>query len=613
MVVAMLAFFVLCIGLFGVRANASPQPNVVISQVQVGPTGSASNEFIELYNNTDTDIDISNWCLFYASATSITTGTKMFCFVPENNSLHLFLPQRASAFLISTQLATAMPSLGSDGKFTGTILATAGHIRLIGSTANVVDKIGWGTSAVSPETSAAIAPQNTKVLSRKMVSATILVDTDNNLVDIESVTPKSSYSYGAIYEIQDICQNIIDIQHAAPTGWSVDDTATCLPPPIDICTNIDGIQIDVPIGYLLDESGNCVRDMCSNITGLQTNIPADKEQVGTQCLSHDVCRNIVAIQPALPDGYRVDAAEDCWLELLPLVISELMPNAVGVDAGNEFIELYNPHMVSVELGSYLLIIGTSPVKSYTFPTDSRIAPMSYMLFSNDDIAFTLTNTSSQVTLQSSDNQFIDSAPAYIEAAEGVSWALIDSVWQYTNTPTPGAPNHASRIDDVEAVATGLKPCPVGQFRNPDTNRCRLITTALSALTACRDGQYRSETTNRCRSIAADSLSLATCQPGQVRNPSTNRCKSTASDGGLVACKPGQERSADTNRCRNVKAASIPEAAFAVEPVADTAGAITWWWALGGLSVLALGYGIWEWRQEIKKWILKLPTFFQSQK
>jgi hypothetical protein len=133
-------------------------------------------------------------------------------------------------------------------------------------------------------------------------------------------------------------------------------------------------------------------------------------------------------------------------------------------------------------------------------------------------------------------------------------------------------------------------------------------------TPCKEGQYRNEETNRCRSIAAEATALAPCDDDEERNPATNRCRKIASLASqLTPCKEGQERNPETNRCRNVAAAVPPDAAFGVEPVADTGKAFIGWWALGGVGILALGYAGWEWRQEIAAVIRKVGTFFTSGK
>lgn len=225
------------------------------------------------------------------------------------------------------------------------------------------------------------------------------------------------------------------------------------------------------------------------------------------------------------------------------------------------------------------------------------------------------------------NVEVASAPAYTNAKDDVSWALIDGIWQYTYTPTPGEANVAlaalpcevgyvrddetSRCRKIDIIAASSAPCRDGQYRHEETNRCRTIP-APTVLAPCKEGQYRSEETNRCRSLVA-LLSSASkpCADDQFRNPLTNRCKSIASheDAALTDCGEGRERNPTTNRCRNTVSASTSTVAFPVEPVKDTVEAFVGWWALGGVGVLAIGYAGWEWRREVGGLVDRARSFF----
>lgn len=571
--------------LFGGSAHALGSSNIVISQVQLGSVASASNEFIELYNTDSNDTEITNWCLYYASASTTTNGSKLTCFVPANDLTHLYLPAHAYAFVVSTQLLTTFPVLASDIRFAATLSGTAGHVRLIDMDGRVIDKLAWGTTALSPEGFvAARVPQNGAVLQRVSVDG-VYQDTDSNSSDFELSMPRSAYSYGAIYEVQDLCYNLSGIQVSLPDGYTADGSATCLPPPVDVCTNIDGLQVAIPDGFVFDSQGDCQVDVCLNIDDLQR---------------------------VVPDFYRIDGT-DCILNLPHIEIAELLPNAIGSDVGNEFIELYNPNEFDVDLSLYRMQVGTNTLKTYAFPLGSLLAAGTHKSFSNDDIAFTLVNASSQVRLIMVDGQTIDDSPIYEQAYDGMAWASIDGKWQYTDQPTPGAPNVPSHpIEIVEDAVTGLKPCAANQYRNPDTNRCRLVLTIMSTVTPCKDGQYRSEMTNRCRSLDTDIASLVPCAEGQERNPLTNRCRSLAAAAiQLSPCKDGQERNIDTNRCRTVT--KLADVGYAVQPIAKSDGNGSGLIALAVIIGLALAYALWEWRVELVQLFVHLRSFLHHPK
>lgn len=431
-------------------------------------------------------------------------------------------------------------------------------------------------------------------------------DTDNNFTDFERASARTSYSAGSIYELPDACRNVTGFQVDVPDDYTVTIDGECLPPPVDLCTNIPDLQEIIPLGYGSVVLGICEVDVCSNLDGLQDSVPEDMDSMAGECVPYDACANFVGIQADVPVGFVSDGSRHCTVSTASLIISELLPNAIGDDDGAEYIELVNVSSGDVRLDVYRLIVGA---KSYTFPTGVAIPSGGYLYLTNDDMGFTLTNTGQSVSLVSEDGQLVDGSIDYVDAAEGLAWAKFEAVWAFTNQPTPGTLNKSSIDEDTEEVITGLKPCPVGQLRNPDTNRCRLIVTAGSSLTPCRDGQYRSEETNRCRSIASDS-GFAACGPGQERNPATNRCRSNQ-PAELVPCAENQERNPETNRCRSVLGASIPSAGFAAVPVTDTARATMWWWAVGGLAIVALAYAGWEWRVEVVALVRRIAHFVRG--
>jgi len=266
--------------------------------------------------------------------------------------------------------------------------------------------------------------------------------------------------------------------------------------------------------------------------------------------------------------------------LLPVIITELLPNAVGSDTGNEFIELYNPNeTATVSLKGYKLAVGPNLEKVYIL-SEYILKPGEYKAFSNIELGYSLLNTSSRATLFLPSGEIASEAPVYSAPPDGESWALIEDTWQYTGQPTPGALNIKVVSQDEEALSktsavSTPKPCASNQYRSPETNRCRLISSTKSTSpTPCKVGQERNEETNRCRNIVVASS---------------------------TACKEGQEKNPETNRCRTIK--QLSNVGYGVEgATTKQQGGMGWymWAAIGGIVLLIVGYGVWEWREELKK-------------
>ena len=284
-------------------------------------------------------------------------------------------------------------------------------------------------------------------------------------------------------------------------------------------------------------------------------------------------------------------------------ITELLPNPEGSDAGQEFIEVYNLNeSAGLLLDGYALRVGPSLEKSYSFPTGYEVPPLSYVVFTNSDIGFTLVNSTSGVQLQ---HQGMPAGEVvmYSNPPDGQSWALVGQSWQYTGHPSPGEPNQAALGDDVLSVETGDKGDGIATIAADVAN----------TLKPCAANQYRSLETNRCRLIQVASASTSTpCKEGQVRNAETNRCRNIVSEGAEpAACKVGQERNLDTGRCRNI--VKMTDASHAVKGAsvqsANTGVSLYAWFAIGGVVLLVVGYAVWEWRHELASALARIRQKF----
>ena len=166
--------------------------NIVINQVYGGGGNSGSfytNDFIELYNNDDTAVNLSGWSVQYSSATGsgwASNLTLLSGIIPAHS---FFLIQESTTQGAISNLPT--PDL------TGSIAmgATAGKVILCNTTAAqtgtnpsgtaVIDKVGYGTTANGFEGSPAPAPGNTTSV-RRVADG---VDNNNNATDFIAGNP----------------------------------------------------------------------------------------------------------------------------------------------------------------------------------------------------------------------------------------------------------------------------------------------------------------------------------------------------------------------------------------------------------------------------------------
>lgn len=570
--------------LFSSTSYATPSTTIVISQVYAGITNGATQEFASLYNNSVGDVNVTGWCV--TNKASVT-----FACVPSVANVAIFIRAHGYMTISSDSFSTAH-SYQPDIKFvstnqtSGSIVGGSETISLIDANSNIIDNIGWTTSLAAGSTLQRIET---------------LPAGSGNLVDTDTATDFSKQlslqiPNSGVYEVQtiiDVCPNILAAQSTIPSGLVFDQAGNCvIPPPVDVCLNINGLQLTVPIGFLKDISGACQRDVCVDLEGLQTGIPS-----GYESLDNESCTLI----PLVSDLIQ---------------ITELLPNPAGSDMGNEYIEFYNPNLHDVDLTGYVLWVGPGFEKSYAVPAHTLLPTESYIRFSNTDILYTLVNSSSRAKLVAPAGNTVSETPAYNNPLDNEAWAQINTMWQYTNQPTPAAANKVSAYEDTEVIApvVTLAGCPAGKYRNTLTNRCRNIEADVSVLATCDIDEYRSPDTNRCRKVVVLASQVMACKDGQYRSEETNRCRNIVSSttNSLVPCNENQERNSETNRCRNI-VKSVPSAAFAVEPVKEGSKVFVGWWALGGVGVLAGGYGVWEWRREMAGAIRKVVASFISSK
>ena len=295
-----------------------------------------------------------------------------------------------------------------------------------------------------------------------------------------------------------------------------------------------------------------------------------------------------------------------------LKLSEIASN---ID--EQFIEIINSGGKTVITKGCKLTVGDSGVRESI--GDIELNPGEFLTLKIKNTNLKLPKTKGKVYLLDEAGSKIDAAAEYSSMPKGASWSLVDDEWARTFAITEGSANIFKEYPDCQSgyernvlgrcVKISVPPiessCPVGQYRHPETRRCRKIE-ATKTITPCKDGYYRSEETGRCRSIAsAAAKTLKPCPEGQFRNSATGRCKKIASTDDIAKeCPEGFERNPQTKRCRKIKSANMPTVGSAAAEVKQVAGATWGWWVFGGVGLLAVGYGVWQWRWEISQFVRK---------
>nr|MBA2761542.1 Ig-like domain-containing protein [Segetibacter sp.] len=172
--------------------NANSQ--VVINEIYGGGGNSGAtykNDFIELYNNSTTEVSLDGWSVQYASAAGTTWSlTALTGSIPAQG---FFLIKEAAG----TGGTTDLPAPNITGILN--LSATSGKAALVNNVtpltgscptgAQIIDFVGFGSNAATPpncfETTATPAPSNSTSIQRSPEG----FDSNNNSADFKIATP----------------------------------------------------------------------------------------------------------------------------------------------------------------------------------------------------------------------------------------------------------------------------------------------------------------------------------------------------------------------------------------------------------------------------------------
>jgi hypothetical protein len=154
---------------------AAPAAHVVISEIKIsGPTGSSTDEFVELYNPTDSPMDITGWQLVKRTASGAA-----YPLVDSFETLTI----AAHGFVLIAHPTGYSGTVAPDVRYnTANSLSPDNSVELI-NPAGVVDLVGWG-KATHFEGAAGLAPGNAKSIERKALPTSTSSDLADGGADV---------------------------------------------------------------------------------------------------------------------------------------------------------------------------------------------------------------------------------------------------------------------------------------------------------------------------------------------------------------------------------------------------------------------------------------------
>ncbi len=389
-------------------SNTTGYAPIVISEVLPGNTDSASQEFIELYNQSTQSIDLhkDTWQLQIATSTA-TDWTR----AKTVNLTGIFYPGTymllSSSYIAAGQTEPYLNNYAS-AHFSSGMTGASGHVRLINkvslaTTQPAISAVEWSTRKDSGEaTSPAIAP----------FSSLSLADALQAGASIKRRLHATSHQF-----VQTLALTAQDTS-AGQNQTSDLLQSTC---PSPTANNTSAYQVTAEQGPIATDIDN----------DNQSCIEQDEQETTPDVLLPDN-------QQGQPEVQNEGLASPQITELLP------NPASPATDGEDEFIELYNPNQGSFDLSGYTLEVMSTSIKQYVIPEGTAIAALGYITFMSSQTHLSLPNTSAQVVLRSPGKQGLSQSDIYSTAKEGQSWAYIDGVWQWTLRQTPGTANIRSQ-------------------------------------------------------------------------------------------------------------------------------------------------------------------------
>ena len=420
---------------------------ILISEVQVTGLTDQKEEFVELYNSNTAEIDLTNWYL----QKKTKTGSSYSSFVPNT----LFSGKKIGAnnyFVIARENSFFA---GLANIITDNSLTEDNSLILKNPNGEVSDKLGFG-SAQEYETSPAQNPEKGQSIGRKWDAINnIEQDTDNNLLDFEAQnpTPKAKNSI-----------------YAAPVNPPLPPT----PPPTP--TDITAPGVSFSLGALQTSLSFTINfDITDPITtvtpsGIDSYIFRWQTEGGLWQEDSPVkvnegpsfanlIREFTEGQDETAYYFQVKAKdlagnESDWQPETPAETKISIPKKVLIneiqiagltDEKEEFVELYNPSAIDIDLSGWYLQRKTKTGSDYsTFVSGAsfsgkKIKSKGYFLIGREESSFVILSDMAVDKPLTEDNTLVLKNPNR-EVIDKVGWGTASD---FEGNPAPNLPKGQS--------------------------------------------------------------------------------------------------------------------------------------------------------------------------
>jgi hypothetical protein len=428
--------------------------SVVITHIQAGGVGAATQEFIAIYNNSTQEVNITDWCIQNKNNLTVT------CF-DDPSGRTIYLPPFQYAVAASASLAALTPNEVPTKIFSplspnsGSITGSADTISLIDHNGDLIDRKAW----VSPLTGGS-----------RFVRRSTLID------------PVIYGNGGAQSDWMITIETIVPV-----SGTFVDAVV------IDACPNIEGDQLLIPTGQRLNETGECVDRVIVvvQITELLPN--AEGSDAGKEFIElynpNDFAVNLsdylLLVGPQLDSSYQFPSDSVIEPKSYSSFSNSDIPYSLLNSSSRASIVLSDGTIVSEspryqdpkDDRSWAMIDGEWQYTSFPTPGLENVLVANVIPIAQV-IVVTPCAANQYRSLETNRCRLVSTPLARVTPCKD---------GQYRSEET-------NRCRNIATVSTPA-PCAEGQERNPETNRCRVVKKMPSVeygvlgVTAKNDGNW----------------------------------------------------------------------------------------------------------------------------
>jgi len=337
-----------------------PSPKILITEVQIAG-GSSDNDFIELYNPTDSVRDISGFQLKKKNQSGTESSIKVFADESVISARGYFLWANSENGYGESIKADSL---------SGSYLTENNSIAILDNEKNVLDRVAWGKEHINPFVEIYAYPQNpteNQSLERRKDDNGSYIDLNDNSQDFflqENPNPQGKNSDGQS-ENQEEGEPIIDIAPAILDFSSVFGSNPL--PQIFNISNIGGGDLDWTTPIITEEWISL-----DALFGKISSGQSQKVEVSLNVFDKPVgdysAKIIINSKEILVNLSVIEKTEEIFLAD-HLVINEVQAQK------EEFVKVYNPTDQEVNLSGWTLSYNNS--RDWKFPDIAKIAPKSF--------------------------------------------------------------------------------------------------------------------------------------------------------------------------------------------------------------------------------------------